>query len=164
MIIERPLRGKVDVQAFEGGLWVTYIANATGVSIRRGGSRDGLGVKTDVGLCSFTLKNTQDPLAGGTFVPGQAVRVVGLLGPLFTGRLVDIASAYPLDKQNGQSRAMVTVTVADAVRVHASTPRYGVTIAAGFETFESRINRLAGSAQAPVQVPTVGAPREVYSF
>lgn len=164
MITERPLYGKVDIQALEGAVWVTYISDATGVSIRRGGSRDGLGVKTDVGLCSFVLKNAQDPLAGGTFQPGQEVRVLAEGEPLFTGRLHDIATAYPLDKQTGQTRAVVTVTVADAVQIHATTPRYGVVIATGFETFESRINRLASSALAPIEVPAVGAAREVYAL
>lgn len=163
-VSERPLIGRVDIQAREGSQWVTYISSATGATIRRGGSRDGLGVKTDVGLCSFVLKDVQDPLAGGTFVPGQDVRVMGEHGPLFTGRIVDIASGYPLDKQTGATRAVVTVTVADAVQLHVATPRYGVQIAEGFETFESRINRLATSAQAPVAVPIVGAPREVYAF
>ncbi|WP_350348012.1 hypothetical protein ABIQ69_15440 [Agromyces sp. G08B096] len=164
MITERPLFEKVDIQALEGAAWVTYIADATGVTIRRGGSRDGLGVKTDVGLCTFTLRDAQDPLAGGTFVPGQAVRVMAEAGPLFTGRIVDIASAYPINKGTGALRAVVTVTASDAVQVHAATPRYGVQIAEGFETFESRVNRLSGSAQAPVEVPPVGAPREVYAF
>lgn len=296
--------------------WMTYIPNATGLTIRRGGARDGLGVKTDVGLCTFTLKNDQDPMAGGTFKPGQRVRVVtgeqrdAILTPvysfgfevagydgwtvyggtqswgstphsgtrsmtiartttsgdigasrsfsglkigqryqfsvwvranlsiasdvrlrsdpsgdastatalslnyikhtlnftatatthtlwidglraaattwsmylddfelseyyppkvrteIFTGQIADISSTYPLNKQTGESRAMVTVTVADAVGVHTRTPRYGVQIASGFETFEARINRLAASASsdAPVETLTEGAPREVYSF
>ncbi|MBX3309713.1 MAG: hypothetical protein KF739_04670 [Cryobacterium sp.] len=312
-VIERPLFGKVDIQVFESGSWVTYLSDATGVSIRRGGVRDGLGVKTDVGILSFTLKDRQDPLGGGTFVPGMKVRVlageyvaeedvtklsqgfessmgswgavngtvarssalavahtgtwaaavtssgtlrsgirmtvsgltvgrsytfsawfmrpnanssaakVGIVGgtqgatitpatstygqatvtftatsashgldlsslptaagvvsywddlqliehitevayPIFTGQIVDVASAYPFDKSRGTSRSMVTVTASDAVLVHTSTPRYGVQIAEGFETFESRINRLSSSAQAPIEVPPVGAPREVYAF
>ncbi|WP_152525880.1 hypothetical protein [Microbacterium maritypicum] len=52
------------------------LAKATRCSITRGGSRTGLGIKTDVGLMSFTLHNDQDPLSGGVFEPGQVVRAV----------------------------------------------------------------------------------------
>lgn len=164
MITEQPLHGLVAIESWDGAEWVDSTGPALRATIRRGGSRDGLGVKTDVGLLTFTLKNHQDPLAGGTFTPGQPVRVIGAAGPLFTGRIADVASSYPIDKATGRKRTVVTVTVADAVQIHATTPRYGVQIAAGFETFEDRINRLASSAQAPIEVPTIGAPREVYAF
>src|SRR6218665_3901185 len=161
-VFESPLHGRVDIQALENGVWVTYIA--AGITIRRGGSRDGLGIKTDVGLCTFTLRDRQDPLHGGTFTPGQPVRIQTSTRPLFTGRIVDIASAYPLDKQHARAAARVTVTVCDAVQIHTAPPRYGCQIAQGFESFESRINRLASSAQAPIDVPVVGSPRGVYAF
>ena len=306
--------------------WVPLLADATTLTIRRGGIRDGLGIKTDVGLCTFALKDAQDPLDGGLLKPGQPVRVaigddytpaytdhaynqmfgisvdgwafaapatsigrvssqghsgtyslavygdsptygskavrtvtgltvgrvytltawagrsnsgksatvgvtgmgtsavvngwvnntfswkkctytftatatshelvlngtyvgtgaaVGGVSPdywddvsltwevpevdnrarLFTGRISDFGSMYVMDKSTGQSRAVVTVNVADAVKIHASTTRYGVDLgAATNETFEARIARLEGSANAPVEVPVVGAPREVYSF
>lgn len=145
------------------------IGHATNATIRRGGSRTGLGIKTDAGILTFQLLNAHDPLAGGDLQPGQLVRAVsrdgaGYLSELFTGRVVDVASNYVLNKSTGRLRSIVTVTVADAVKIHAETPRYGVQLSAGFETFESRIGRLAGSALAPVEAPAEGAPREVYAF
>lgn len=84
--------------------------------------------------------------------------------PVFTGRVVDVKSTYPLNKATNKERTSVVVTVADAVNIHGSTMRYGIQIAEGFETFESRINRLASTALAPIEAPAQGAPREVYSF
>ncbi|AYD86260.1 minor tail protein [Microbacterium phage Efeko] len=146
-----------------------FAGDALGITLRRGGARTGLGVKTDVGLMTFQLLDSEDPMRGGTFQPGQAVRAVsraagGNLAELFTGRVVDVASAYPLNKGTGRQRAVTTVTVADAVKVHGETPRYGVQIAELFETYESRIRRLAGSALAPIDPPVEGAPREVYAL
>lgn len=145
------------------------LAHATNLTIRRGGARTGLGLKTDVGLATFQLLNAEDPMQGGTFQPGQEVRAVsrdlaGQLVELFSGRVVDVASSYPFNKSTGRQRAVTTVTVADAVKTHGETPRYGVAIPTGFETFEARISRLAGSALAPIEAPAQGAPREVYAF
>jgi hypothetical protein len=149
---------------------VEFIQNATNVSIHRGGARNGVGVKTDVGIATFTLHNDEDPLQGGTLDIGQTIRVItkGSVfhprDPVFTGRIADIASTYPLNKSTGEERTAVQVTVTDAVSIHVGTMRYGVQIAEGFETFESRIARLASSALAPIEPPVEGAPREVYAF
>lgn len=164
-VIERPLFGAVEIVRGTD----EFIRNATNLTFRRGGVRTGVGVKTDVGIMQFQLLNAEDPLQGGTFEPGQLVQarsrnLAGELVELFTGRVVDVASSYPLNKATGRQRVVVVVTVADAVKVHGETPRYGVTIAEGFETFEARISRLAGSALAPIEPPVEGAPREVYVF
>lgn len=164
-ITERPLFGTVEI--LRDG--TELIANATNVTARRGGARTGLGVRTDVGLMTFALLNAEDPLAGGTIQPGQQITLQSLAGDdelheLFTGLVVDVASTYPIDKATAEQAAVVTVTVADAVKVHVETPRYGVTIAGGFETFESRIERLADSSLAPIEAPAEGAPRGVYAF
>lgn len=58
------------------GSWLPYAADATSCTVRRGGSRSGLGIKTDVGRMAFTLHNAQDPLNGGAFKVGQTVRAV----------------------------------------------------------------------------------------
>lgn len=122
----------------------------------------------DISLTRNAYTTGGDPIYG----PGPDVWVVDQEEwvetinpvPLFTGRVVDVKSTYPLNKATGKERTSVVVTVADAVNVHGGTMRYGVQIAEGFETFESRINRLASSALAPIQPPVQGAPREVYSF
>lgn len=159
---------KMDADPDRPGIYNVYpsisVESATNVSIKRGGARMGIGVKTDVGICTFTLHNDEDPLDGGTLDIGQTVVVAASGTPIFTGRIVDITAAYPLVKATGEERTTVQVTVADAVSIHGSTMRYGVQIAEGFETFESRINRLASSALAPIEPPVEGAPKEVYSF
>lgn len=134
------------------------------IRIRRGGTRDGLAIKTDVGLMTFTLKNAQDPLDDGHLEPGQILEAHSNGQPIFTGRIAHIDTSYPMDKTTGTSRALTTVTVADAVKIHATTPRYGVQTAEGYETFEDRIARLEGSADAPVDAPTTGQPRVVYAL
>lgn len=164
-ITERPLFGTVEILRDTTDL----IGNATNVTLRRGGARTGLGLKTDVGILTFSLLNAEDPMSGGTLQPGQQIvarslDAAGQPAELFTGRVVDVSSTYPIDKGNGEQRAVVVVTVADAVKVHVETPRYGVSIPSGFETFEARIGRLAGSALAPIEPPVEGAPREVYVF
>lgn len=145
------------------------IARGLQMTIRRGGSRTGLGLKIDVGLLTFSLLNSEDPIDGGSIQPGHQIRAVSVdaadeLRELFTGRVVDIASTYPLNKATGEQRADVSVTVADAVKTHVETPRYGVSIVGDFETFEARIARLEESALAAVDAPTVGAPRTVYAL
>lgn len=185
MIIEKPLLGEVQIHRVTA-LWTAllpagdlypaadlyprrtrseFISTATTVTIRRGGIRNALGVKTDVGLMTFTLADDEDPLVDGTFQPGQTIQALAGGQPLFTGTVVDVGAAYPLNKATGVLRSRTTVTVADAVQRHASTPRYGAMIGEPYyETFEARINRLAGSALAPVDPPVEGAPREVYAL
>lgn len=166
-----------------GEAWRTLIADATGITATRGSSRTGLGLRADVGLMTFTLHEAENPLAGGTLAPGQLVRMIVRLSipeqiphwppnwhsravdePVFTGRVADVAAGFPRSKTTGRGYTLTTITVADAVAVHVGTPRYGVRIPDGFETFEDRLARLAVSARAPLAVPTAGAPREVYSF
>lgn len=189
-IIERPLLPHIDIQTpdyarmgFVLGLsrvgdllgeegtpeaWRTWIRNATGITIKRGFVRRGVGLRTDVGIMTFTLKNDQDPMTGGAFQPGQIVRAVQLTDdgpmPLFTGTITDIGAAYPLDKHAGGIRTETIVTVSDAVLAHTQTMRYGVRIPSGVETFEERITRLEASSRVPVAVPPIGDPREVYAF
>ncbi|WYA78709.1 minor tail protein [Exiguobacterium phage phiExGM16] len=146
-----------------------HIRRARSVTFRRGAARSALGLKTDVGILSFELIDSQDPMRGGVFQPGDEIVCISLdrdenMSQLFTGRVTDVAGTYPLNKATGTMRAITTVTVADAVKVHGETPRYGVSIPAGFETYEARISRLSSSALAPVEAPTEGTPREVYVF
>ena len=186
MIIERPLRGRVDVQTPDYGRmgfvlgfsplgtrlagpgstedWESWIDPVTEIRARRGGTRTGLGLRTDVGLMTVVLRNAQDPAAGGTFQPGQLARIVADGHPVFTGRISAITGGYTLDKRTGTRTATTTVTVSDAVAIHGKTSRYGVRIPADYETFEARISRLAGSSRAPIAVPVEGAPVEVYAL
>jgi len=164
-VIERPLFERVEVEALISSVWTPLAADATGIKIRRGGSRSGLGVKTDVGLATFVLSEAQDPLNGGVLSPGMTVRVTSDGDPIFTGRIAFINSQYPLNKGTGATRAVTQVTAADAVQIHTSTMRYGVDLGIDTdETFEERIDRLADSSQAPIEAPAIGAPLEVYAL
>jgi len=149
----------------EEPVWDDLVPDALGLLIRRGGVRDGLGVRTDVGLATFRLLDAQDPMDEGTLAPGQTVQVLCDEEPIFTGRIAHLNSRYPLNKQTGQSRTYVEVTVADAVQIHGSTMRYGVDLGEDTnETFEERIERLEASAKAPVEVPEVGGPIVRYAL
>ncbi|TDL43603.1 hypothetical protein [Microbacterium oleivorans] len=171
-IREVALNNSLRIQVRTGASsWKTLSQDATQLSITRGAGLDGVTTKTDVGIATFLLKNAEDPMNGGTLLPGQDIRIQGYspvrgFVAIFTGRIADLSTVYPYNKSDGTSRAMTQVTVADAVKVHVNTMRYGVETGAGvgFETFESRINRLSASAQAPIEVPVIGAPREVYAF
>ena len=137
--------------------WLTWIRNATEITIKRGFVRRGIGLRTDVGIMTFTLKNDQDPLTGGTFAPGQLVRAVQqtFIGPraLFTGTVTDVRATYVLDKQSGDLTTGTIVTVSDAVLTHSQTMRYGVRISSGSEIFEERIARLEATSRVPLAVP-----------
>lgn len=159
----------IEVRRVSPGWDPIATADALSITARRGGSRTALGIRTDVGIMTFDVLDAEDPMRGGTFQPGQSVRAVsrdraGGMAELFTGRVVDVAAAYPMNKSTGRQRTVTRVTVADAVKVHGETPRYGVQLAGGFETFEARVQRLAGSALAAVEPPAEGAPREVYAL
>lgn len=145
--------------------WTSWTGRALRVNIVRGGVRTGLGIKTDVGFLTFTLRNRQDPMAGGTFAHGQRIRLVASGVPVFTGNIIDVSASYPLDKSDGSITPLVTVTAADAVKTHVGTMRYGVRLVGnGNETFESRIARLAETSRTPIVPPSQGAPQEVYAL
>lgn len=146
--------------------WRTWIRHATDITIKRGFVRRGIGLRTDVGIMTFTLRGDQDPLNGGTFAPGQIVRVVQhtFLGPrpLFTGTISDVRGTYVLDKQTGEMVTGTIVTASDAVLTHTQTMRYGVRIPSGSETFEERIGRLEATSRVPVAVPPLDTPEGDY--
>lgn len=178
MITERPILERFSVHVtvdrygagvYGEGVFGEVVAEdlapyLTGVRIRRGGTRNALGIKTDVGLMTLTLRNVYDPLSGGHLFPGMSVTAAIDGISVFTGSIASVESDYPMDKRTGRAASVVTVTVADAVSEHTKTPRYGVRTEAGFETFEDRINRLATSARTPVDAPELNAPREVYAL
>lgn len=144
--------------------WLTYISDATNVSITRGASVKGLVQETDIGIMSFTLLDSEDPMNGGTLVPGDDVRAVAVVGtitrPIFTGTLWDVEARYELDKNTGQYRNYNRFTATDAVAVHEKTQRNGVRgtteenplLGAFTETFEDRIERLTETSTVPVNI------------
>lgn len=83
---------------------------------------------------------------------------------VFTGRLTDLTQSNELDKTTGTARTFTTLFATDAVSVHANTPRYGAVTdgGGGFEVWENRMNRLAASAQAPVEVPKEQTEKVLY--
>lgn len=77
MITERPLYERIALEVeLDPDVTRTVEADLTGVTVRRGGRREGLGLRTDVGLMTFRLHNAEDPMDGGALRPGQTVRLM----------------------------------------------------------------------------------------
>ena len=138
--------------------WRTWIRDATQIRIKRGFVRRGIGLRTDVGIMTFTILG-HDPMRDARFQIGQTLRAVqhafgGQDAPLFTGTITDVSGTYVLDKQTGELALGTVVTASDAVREHTQTKRYGVRISgSGSEIFEDRIARLEATARTPILVP-----------
>jgi hypothetical protein len=83
---------------------------------------------------------------------------------VITGRLSDLTQRNELDKDSGKVKVFSTIYATDAVAIHANTPRYGAVVENGglFEPWENRINRLAQSSQAPIEVPTPQTERAIF--
>jgi hypothetical protein len=83
---------------------------------------------------------------------------------VITGRLSDLTQRNELDKDSGTVKVFSTIYATDAVAIHANTPRYGAVVENGglFEPWENRINRLAASSQAPIEVPTPQTERAIF--
>lgn len=186
MIIERPLHSHVDAETpdFDAmgfvldmsllgdslgsgeiiQAWRSHIEDSTLIHIFRGGTRTGLGLRTDVGLATIVLYNAEDPLDGSTLSPGQAIRITSDGEAIFTARIADIASSYRRSPTRGDLTPVVEITANDAVAIHASTMRFGARPPLGYETFEERIQRLLPTARTAVEAPPVNEPVEVYAF
>ena len=98
--------------------------------------------------------------------PNQRVRVVSGEHTLWAGTTEDIASQYELDKNTGRSTAFVNLGAVDAVSAVAGVTRYGAVVegGAGSETWPSRINRLAQSAPASVEVEHVEEATDILRY
>lgn len=139
--------------------WSTILPDATSVSIRRGGTRDGLTTRIDVGTMIITLVNAADPTTDLDIRPGAVLRAVhrdaGFTG--FTGTLLDV------DTQVDGPDTIVTLTAVDAVAALANTTRHGAANPAWeWETWERRVERLMTTvAQVPYLPPTAPSPTAV---
>lgn len=82
---------------------------------------------------------------------------------LFTGNLEDVQVDY-----DRKGNSFVAITAADAVKQHNNVQRYGAVVegGVGYETWASRIRRLAESATADVNPPGTESDqdRTIYSY
>lgn len=99
----------------------------------------------------------EDALPNPLYVPGEV---------FFTGRLVDLATSYRLDKSNGEKTTYVSISATDAVSSHNNSIRPGAYsgIAPYYETWAVRINRLDDSAVTAVNPPADDSPIVRYSI
>ena len=88
------------------------------------------------------------------------------LFPVFTGRVLDIITRFQIDKTTGEKTRFVTVTATDAVQSHSAKTRYGVLSDGddGYESWASRIMRLAASSATEIQPPGDNSPIVRYSL
>lgn len=169
MIAEQPV---IEFLVFEssgdGESWDEWTGSLLNVSGTRGGLRSGATSTVEVGQLTFTLRNAGDPIEDERLGPNLRVRVRHRVtgDAVFTGRILDIFTAYHVDKATGQTNTVVTVVAVDAVSAHAAVTRYGAVTpgGAGFETWSPRITRLAESAVTDVDVPPDDSPIVRYAL
>lgn len=122
---------------------------------------------------SITHTAVLNTTAGNTFVPAYWDDVVLNQNaytlpnpayipavPVFTGRINDLATTYQLNKNTGEMTTFVNISATDAVSAHANTTRYGAVSAGGvgYETWASRVIRLATSSTATITPPADDSP------
>lgn len=73
MIREHPAIDLLDLEVFDGIEWVRWTEPLTGVSIQRGGKRDGVTQSVDVGTLTATFVNAGDPLISEVTIPDTEV-------------------------------------------------------------------------------------------
>ncbi len=170
MISETALAGFLELETYIGGVWVPWLAKASSVEVNRGGKRNGATSTVDVGILTLVLVNAGDPLAGGQLTPNMPARLtlttVTPALPIFTGNILDVDTAYALNKKTGKLSTYVTVTIVDAVAAHTNVTRYGAVTAggAGYESWANRIIRLAASSTATINPPIDDNPIARYGI
>lgn len=163
-------RSRLDVDDLGDGdeelTWTPYAGFATSVSADRGGKRAGVVNTVDVGTLTIVLLDAGDPDDTPNMTPNTPVRLISVVTgePVFTGSISDIDMIHEIDKTTNRIRTYVTIQATDNVQTHANTIRYGAIVSGGFERWEARIVRLAGSSQAPIDPPVVDAPIVRYSL
>lgn len=136
--------------------WNEYSDNLLSVSIRRGGTRDGITVRNAAGLLTVALRDFEIDPFNPTFVVDAPIRFSAILGgaehTLFTGRVRDLKTDW-VTTSAGRT-PITTIVGVDAVADLDATTRYGAMPEAGSETFRERIARLSSSAPVPIELPT----------
>ncbi|GMA34746.1 hypothetical protein [Demequina litorisediminis] len=150
-ILDRSTLGGTEAMvttASEGTAWEAIECDSTGMSVTRGGAREGLGTKIEVGTLNASFVDGVNPLDDPDLRPGVPVRLIEDTtdATLFTGQIDRFAVNY--DKQD--DRSYISMTALDAVSRLASTPRNG---ADGPEPWQARFARLLKSSSVPYVAP-----------
>jgi hypothetical protein len=170
LILEQPVVAFLvfETSDDDGDTWVEWTGALNTVESNRGGKRSGASSTVEVGTLTATLINAGDPLDSEDLKPNVKVRLRHRVtdDTVYTGRIVDLSTAYQLDKQTGETTTLVTLVTADAVRSHSAVTRYGAVTdgGAGFETWALRMNRLAASAMTDVNPPADDSPIVRYAI
>lgn len=146
-------------------VWSSVLGDATQVTIQRGTRRDGLATSVDVGTMTVRLRDAGTPMTDAALRPNTPVRAVTKVAglPLFTGRVVDVAVDYELDRFR-RLVPVVTLLATDAVADLVQTKRYGAANpAAEWESWEARAGRLLQSSPVPYLAPAVPETTPVLS-
>ncbi len=137
-------------------VWTPYLAKATQVSAQRGGKRTGIKTSMTVGMMSLVLLDVAGPVSNPDLKPNMPIRLKNLAGvAVFTGWTVDVNTTYSL-RPNGSVVAFISVSVVDAVQVHATTQRSGVIVdgGTGWHSWVQRLRALALSSRVPITPPS----------
>lgn len=170
MIVEQPVLTFLQFETSDddGATWVEWTGELNLLDGSRGGRRSGASTTVEVGTISATLINAGDPIDDDRLKPNVRVRLRHrtTLNTVLSGRLVDLATEYRVNKETGEQTTVVTFSAADAVRSHAAITRYGAVTpgGVGYETWASRINRLSTSAQTTVNPPADDSPIVRYAI
>lgn len=151
------LGGPDELAPAAGFTWSELLGSATGATITRAATREGLAARAQVGTLTLTLRGV-DPLTDPDLRPNVPVRVRHRDGaPMFTGVVENVTAHY-----DERGVATCTLTAVDGTAALAATTRYGArTPGADAEPWYSRAGRLASSspvASLPVPASAVAKP------
>ncbi|MFC8733568.1 hypothetical protein ACFT5B_14155 [Luteimicrobium sp. NPDC057192] len=124
--------------------WTEYLCDATGVSINRGASVDGVTTTTQVGTANLTVYAQPDQPPGLGLRPNLPVRIRSKLTETvaYTGNVGDLTDTWRRSTTSVDRRFIANVPALDAVRDLAGITRYG---ALGIDRWSDRVRRVMAS-------------------
>lgn len=135
----------------EAKQWIDVKCDATVITVKRGGTRNGFTSKTEVGSLLVSFVDGVNPLDDPNLRPGVAVRLLEDSSDqlMFTGTIDGFGVTY--DKRDDHS--YITMQCFDAVVDLVGTHRVGVD---GPEPWQERVSHLLESSAVPYVAPHGG--------
>lgn len=138
--------------------WQQFRDQLLSVNITRGGIRDGITVRNDVGLCTVALRDFEIDPDNPAFGIDQSVRFTAFVGgvkvPRFTGRVRDISTDWIDLAGTGKRVPVTTITSVDAVSILDEITAPGFIMPGGGTGFRARIAALSRLTDVPFNLPT----------